>query len=113
MSASFELLRELLNAASGAPLASGSASPPSPTTPPRVQPPALHELCTEQHNSATEDIDTLSTLDMCRLINAEDALVAAAVADITPTISEVIDRIVERVSEGGRLLYMGAGTSGR
>ncbi|KAF7360322.1 Glucokinase regulator family [Mycena venus] len=50
---------------------------------------------------------------MCRLINAEDALVASAVAEITPAISAVIDCIVERMQEGGRLLYMGAGTSGR
>ncbi|KAJ7512750.1 hypothetical protein B0H11DRAFT_1947226 [Mycena galericulata] len=50
---------------------------------------------------------------MCRLINAEDARVAAAVADIAPRIAEVVDEIVERMATGGRLLYMGAGTSGR
>lgn len=91
------------------PVASGSQSPPLL----RPQPLKLDELQTEQSNPASKDIDTLSTLEMCRVINAEDQRVAAAVAEITPTISEAIDKIVERMSTGGRLLYMGAGTSGR
>ncbi|KAJ7634897.1 hypothetical protein FB45DRAFT_910184 [Roridomyces roridus] len=77
------------------------------------QPPDMHGLSTERPNPATENIDMLSTLEMCQLINAEDALIAAAVAKITPTISEVVDAIVERIGRGGRLLYMGAGASGQ
>ncbi|KAJ7683008.1 hypothetical protein B0H17DRAFT_1074977 [Mycena rosella] len=87
----------------------------APESMPRASgPPELHELQTEQANPVTQDMDTLSTLEMCRLINAEDRRVAAAVEAITPTISQVIDDIVDRMSQGaGRLLYMGAGTSGR
>jgi hypothetical protein len=104
--------RELSRVISGPP-SPGSASPPTPSTSSRVQPLALHDLQTEQSNPATEEIDTLSTLDMCRLINAEDRRVASAVEEITPAISQAIDDIVVHMSRGGRLLYMGAGTSGR
>ena len=68
---------------------------------------------TEARNPATENIDTLPTLDMVRLINAEDARVPEAIADELPRIAEAIDRIVERMQSGGRLFYVGAGTSGR
>ena len=68
---------------------------------------------TEDRNPAAENIDTLSTLDMLRLINAEDARVPQAIAVELPRIAEAVDRIVERMCSGGRLIYVGAGTSGR
>ncbi|MCX6030678.1 MAG: N-acetylmuramic acid 6-phosphate etherase [Chloroflexi bacterium] len=68
---------------------------------------------TEARNPATESIDTLSTLDMVRLINTEDARVATAVEIELPAVAEAIDRIAERMGRGGRLIYAGAGTSGR
>ena len=73
----------------------------------------LDKLTTEQRNPATEHIDELSTLDMVTLINAEDKKVAEAVEKILPEIARAIDLIAERLQKGGRLFYMGAGTSGR
>ena len=68
---------------------------------------------TEATNPATADIDTLTTLEMVRRINAEDARVAQAVATELPHIVTAIDAVVERMRAGGRLIYVGAGTSGR
>ena len=68
---------------------------------------------TESRNPATAEIDTLPTLEMVRLINAEDRRVAAAVSEELPAIAEAIDRLAERLKRGGRLIYIGAGTSGR
>jgi N-acetylmuramic acid 6-phosphate etherase len=68
---------------------------------------------TETRNPATFDIDTLSTLDMVRLINAEDHRVAGAVSHELSAIAKAIDRIAEQMRKGGRLIYAGAGTSGR
>ena len=59
------------------------------------------------------NIDTLSTLDMVKLINREDHRVAEAVALVTDKIAEAVDVIAARLSTGGRLIYCGAGTSGR
>ena len=59
------------------------------------------------------NIDTLSTLDMVNLINREDHRVAEAVALVTDKIAEAVDVIAARLSTGGRLIYCGAGTSGR
>jgi N-acetylmuramic acid 6-phosphate etherase len=73
----------------------------------------LATLPTEARNTATEHIDELPTLDMLRLINAEDAKVAAAVAAVLPEVADVIDAIAHRFHHGGRLFYIGAGTSGR
>jgi N-acetylmuramic acid 6-phosphate etherase len=73
----------------------------------------LGALPTEQRNPATTGIDRLSTLEMVRLLNAQDATVAAAVERALPAIAESIDAIVDRVRHGGRLIYIGAGTSGR
>jgi N-acetylmuramic acid 6-phosphate etherase len=70
-------------------------------------------MLTEARNSATEQIDLLPTIDLVRLINAEDARVPAAVAAELPRIAEAIDRIAARMRAGGRLIYAGAGTSGR
>lgn len=73
----------------------------------------LSTLETEARNPRTEKIDQLSTVEMLRVINEEDARVAAAVAAVVPEIAQAVDAIAERFSEGGRLFYMGAGTSGR
>jgi N-acetylmuramic acid 6-phosphate etherase len=68
---------------------------------------------TEQENPNTSEIDRVSTAEALRLINAEDALVAAAVEAVIPAVAETTDRIVERLQAGGRLFYIGTGTSGR
>ncbi len=68
---------------------------------------------TEKRNRASENIDKLSTKQIVGLINAEDALVPAAVARQSKQIAAAIDLIVERFRKGGRLFYVGAGTSGR
>ena len=74
---------------------------------------ALAVLATEARNPASEHIDTLSTLDMLRVINDEDAHIAAAVAVELPHIAAAVDAIASRFQQGGRLFYIGAGTSGR
>jgi N-acetylmuramic acid 6-phosphate etherase len=73
----------------------------------------LASLATEARNAATEHIDELPTLDMLRIINDEDATVPAAVAAELPPIAAAVDAIVDRFQQGGRLFYIGAGTSGR
>jgi N-acetylmuramic acid 6-phosphate etherase len=73
----------------------------------------LATLPTESRNPATEHIDQLSTLDMLRVINQEDAKVAEAVAAELPHIAKAVDEIARRLNDGGRLFYVGAGTSGR
>ena len=73
----------------------------------------LQKIATEQRNPNTVNIDTLSTLDMVKRINQEDHRVAEAVALVTDKIAEAVDVIAARLSTGGRLIYCGAGTSGR
>ncbi len=68
---------------------------------------------TEKRNRASENIDKLSTKQIVELINSEDALVPAAVARQSKQIAAAIDMIVARFKKGGRLFYVGAGTSGR
>jgi N-acetylmuramic acid 6-phosphate etherase len=70
-------------------------------------------LLTEQPNPSSSHIDALPTGQVLAIINQEDQKVAAAVASQIPRIGEAVDRIVERVRAGGRLFYIGAGTSGR
>jgi N-acetylmuramic acid 6-phosphate etherase len=70
-------------------------------------------LATELRNPRSEHIDELPTLEMLTVINQEDATVAAAVASQLPEIARAVDTIVERFTQGGRLFYIGAGTSGR
>ncbi len=70
-------------------------------------------LATEQNNSDTLQIDRCSTLEMMELINQADQTVPTAVSCAIPRIAEAVDRIAERLGQGGRLLYIGAGTSGR
>ncbi len=73
----------------------------------------LENLLTEQPNPASASIDALSTEDMLRVINSEDRKVAEAVAHEIPAIARVVDAIVAALRRGGRLFYIGAGTSGR
>ncbi len=70
-------------------------------------------LATETVNDATADIDQLPTLALVRALNGEDAKVAAAVATQDTQIAQAIDAITTRLRQGGRLIYIGAGTSGR
>ena len=74
---------------------------------------ALGTLLTEARNPRTERLDQLSTLDMLTVINDEDATVAGAVRAELPRIAQAVDAIAERFGRGGRLFYLGAGTSGR
>lgn len=68
---------------------------------------------TEQPNPASAHIDQLPTIDMLRVINAEDRKVAESVTAQLPHIARAVDAIVETLRRGGRLFYIGAGTSGR
>jgi N-acetylmuramic acid 6-phosphate etherase len=68
---------------------------------------------TEAQNPRTAAVDALPTLEIVTLINDEDARVAAAVREHLPQIAQAVDAIVERLRQGGRLFYFGAGTSGR
>ena len=81
-----------------------------PSAPPNEE---LGSLLTEGRNAATEHLDELSTADMLRLINDEDARVAGAVRAELDHIAQAVDAIAERFQRGGRLFYIGAGTSGR
>jgi len=74
---------------------------------------ALGELTTEARNPATEGLDQLPTEEMLRVVNAADREVANAVAAEIPNIALAVDAIVKRIQNGGRLFYIGAGTSGR
>lgn len=73
----------------------------------------LKSLTTETRNENTMDIDQVSTMEMVKKINDEDKKVALAVEKELPQIAGAIDGIVERMKKGGRLIYIGAGTSGR
>jgi N-acetylmuramic acid 6-phosphate etherase len=73
----------------------------------------LTKLTTEQQNPRTKTIDEASALEIVKLINAEDQSVPKAVKKILPDISRAIIVIANRLSHGGRLFYIGSGTSGR
>lgn len=73
----------------------------------------LGKLTTESRNQNTLDIDKVSTIEMLQKINEEDKKVALAVEKEIPQIADAIDKTVERMHNGGRLIYIGAGTSGR
>ncbi len=68
---------------------------------------------TEQENPRTQQISSLSTADIVRLMNDEDARVAKAVAEVLADVTRAVDHIVQRIQAGGRLFYIGTGTSGR
>lgn len=75
--------------------------------------PSLSSLSTELQNSASALIDTLSSLELVTLINCEDAQVIGCIKSVLPEIGQAIDEIVPRLRRGGRVIYFGAGTSGR
>ncbi len=71
------------------------------------------KLGTEQPNPASRNLDQRSALEIAQTLNAEDAKVAAAVRRSLPQIARAIDAIAAALSNGGRLIYVGSGTSGR
>ena len=73
----------------------------------------LHQLTTESQNEASQGFDTKSALEIARIINHEDSKVAAAVKKAIPEIAAVIDQVARSLRDGGRLIYIGAGSSGR
>ncbi|WP_312816838.1 N-acetylmuramic acid 6-phosphate etherase [Atlantibacter subterraneus] len=73
----------------------------------------LSKLITERRNPASNNIDTLSTLEMLTVINNEDRRVPEAITPYLPQIAQLVDRVAQAFAEGGRLIYIGAGTSGR
>ena len=73
----------------------------------------LKGITTEQRNPRTMDIDSKSTIEILKIINEEDKTVPIAVEKELEYISQSVDIIVEAIKRGGRLLYFGAGTSGR
>jgi N-acetylmuramic acid 6-phosphate etherase len=73
----------------------------------------LSGLVTEQRNPRSRRLDRLTTSQVLRLMNREDQRVPRAVAREIPRIAKAVDLVVERLLEGGRLFYVGAGTSGR
>ena len=73
----------------------------------------LENLLTEKRNPYTMNIDKVSTLEMCMLLNEEDKRVPVAIRNVLPQIAQAIDEITLRLQKGGRLFYIGAGTSGR
>ena len=75
--------------------------------------PGLEKLLTEQQNPASAGIDTLPAEEVLRIVNAEDHKVADAVGREIPAIARAVDAVVEAFQRGGRLFYIGAGTSGR
>src|SRR5437899_1978643 len=73
----------------------------------------MDHLLTEARNPASTNLDDLTPLQIVRLMNAEDARVIPAVAAQAEAIAKAIDIIADRLRAGGRLIYAGAGTSGR
>ena len=73
----------------------------------------LRILETEQPNAASADFDCRSSLEIARIINSEDARVAAAVRRSLPQIAQAINWVADALAKGGRLIYVGTGTSGR
>lgn len=73
----------------------------------------IEQLETEQQNSVSAELDTKSALEITQLINDEDSKVAGALQNALPQIAEAIDAIAQAIGSGGRLIYVGAGTSGR
>ena len=79
----------------------------------RVPKSDLRQLSTEQNLHAASDLDRMSALEIVRLMNDQDASVAAAVRRALPQIARAIEVVADGIRRGGRLIYVGAGTSGR
>lgn len=73
----------------------------------------LNQLNTEQRNPASMQIDTMDTMQILKIINKEDQQIALCVQRCLPEIARLIDHIQPRMQQGGRVIYIGAGTSGR
>jgi N-acetylmuramic acid 6-phosphate etherase len=73
----------------------------------------LKELATERRNRATQDLDQMSALDIVTVMNHEDTSVPRVIRQVLPAIAEAVDRVAECFAKGGRLIYVGSGTSGR
>lgn len=73
----------------------------------------ISKISTEKRNKKTKNIDLVSTAEMLRLLNDEDKTVPLAVEKAIPQIEKVVDIVTETFAKGGRLFYIGAGTSGR
>jgi N-acetylmuramic acid 6-phosphate etherase len=73
----------------------------------------LYQLQTEMRNAASERLDEMSALEIVTLMNEEDEKVAYAVRQVLPQVAKAVELIVSAMEQGGRLLYFGAGTSGR
>jgi N-acetylmuramic acid 6-phosphate etherase len=83
------------------------------TRPAKANHPQLEHLTTEQVNPASAELDLKSSLELAQVINAEDAKVAMAIEKALPQIAQAINWIADSLRQGGRLIYVGAGTSGR
>src|SRR6266478_1597655 len=75
--------------------------------------PDIHKLGTERRNRSAASLDTMGALAIARLINREDQRVPRAVRKALPQIAKAMDLIAKQLSAGGRMIYVGAGTSGR
>lgn len=73
----------------------------------------LNKMSTEQSNESTRDLDVLSIYDALKIINDEDQKVPQAVKEVIPQIEKAVKVVIEAFNNGGRLIYIGAGTSGR
>jgi N-acetylmuramic acid 6-phosphate etherase len=73
----------------------------------------LKGLQTESRNPRSTDIDNVSALELCQIINDEDSTIPNIIKGCIPTIADAIDAVAPRVQRGGRVIYVGAGTSGR
>ncbi|MFR0979366.1 MAG: N-acetylmuramic acid 6-phosphate etherase, partial [Holdemania filiformis] len=73
----------------------------------------LNHLTTERRNEKTMNLDTLSTHELLEIMNEEDHKVPEAVREAIPEIEKAVQAIIKALRSGGRLIYMGAGTSGR
>ncbi|MEO6923210.1 MAG: N-acetylmuramic acid 6-phosphate etherase [Bryocella sp.] len=95
-------------------MATVPVAPLSPFEKPQSRPTTdLQNLTTEKPNEASEGLDTKSAIEIARIINHEDAKVHAAVKKALPEIALVIDMVARALRDGGRLIYVGAGSSGR
>jgi N-acetylmuramic acid 6-phosphate etherase len=73
----------------------------------------LRELTTERSNRATENLDTMTALELVTAMNREDAVVPRAIRRVLPAIAKAVDVVARSLAKGGRLIYVGTGTSGR